>query len=88
MIKQKALIFLSQLLAGLGLVFILSPFVLYWFIHGNHDRYIWLIKGPYPFSSFGSGPFQLFMYAAMFLLGITLTASSRVLFNKLSTSKM
>lgn len=54
----------------IGIVFILSPFLLYWFIHGDYERYIWIIKGPYPFSHFGSGPAQLFMYVCLFLIGI------------------
>ncbi|SHJ64833.1 hypothetical protein SAMN02745751_03038 [Dethiosulfatibacter aminovorans DSM 17477] len=72
MIKHKFLPYILQLLPGLGFMFILSPFILHWFIHGSHDRYIWIINGPYPFYSFGSGPFLMFIYAALFLFGSTL----------------
>lgn len=61
---------LSSLFLGLSLIFIVSPFLLYWFIHGDYDRYIWIINGPYPFSSFGGGPFQLFMFLGLLLIGI------------------
>lgn len=44
---------------SIGSLFILSPFILYWFIHGNYHRYMWLISGPFPFSQLGSGPVQL-----------------------------
>lgn len=60
---------LSNLFFVLGLVFFLSPIVLYWFIHGSYERYIWIIHQPYPLSSFGGGPFQLFMGLGLLLLG-------------------
>jgi hypothetical protein len=46
------------------------PFFLYWLIHGDYDRYIWLINGPPPFDEFGSGPFQLLMYLGFFSTGV------------------
>lgn len=58
---------LSDLLLGLSFLFILSPAILYWFIHGSYERYIWLINGPYPFSHLGGGPFQIFLYAGLFI---------------------
>lgn len=64
--------FLSNLLLGLGIIFIISPFFLFWFIHDDYDRYIWIIHGPFPFSHFGSGPFQLFLFVGLFLIGIAL----------------
>ena len=71
--------FISGLLLGLGLIFIISPAMLYWFIHGNYERYIWIINGPYPFSHFGGGPFQLFMSTGLFIVGIILIAISIIL---------
>jgi len=47
----------------------MSPVILYWFIHGDPDRYLWIISGPAPFSSFGSGPFQLYLYAGLVITG-------------------
>jgi hypothetical protein len=79
MLKQKLIKFLKEILLGLGFVFMISPFVLYWFIHGNYDRSIWIISGPYPFNSFGGGPFQMFMYAGLFLFGLILNFISRTL---------
>lgn len=54
----------------LGWIFVISPIVLLWLIHGSYERYIWIINGPYPLSSFGSGPFQLFISIGLFLIGV------------------
>jgi hypothetical protein len=59
-----------DVLIGLGLVLIISPIVLYWFIHGNYERYIRIINGPFPFNSLGGGPFQIFVYSGLFIIGI------------------
>lgn len=64
--------FLMDVLLGLGFILVISPVGLYWFIHGNDERYIWIINGPYPFSSLGGGPFQMFVYAGLFMIGLTL----------------
>ncbi len=45
------------------------PLFLYWLIHGDYERYIWLINGPPPFDQFGSGPYQLFMGLGFLALG-------------------
>jgi len=46
---------------------------LWWWIHGDYGRYVWIISGPYPYDGFGSGPFQLAMYAGLFSIGLLLT---------------
>ena len=56
--KQLIQVFMLDLLLGLGLVFIISPIILYWFIHGNYERYIWILNGPYPFSLLVEGHFS------------------------------
>lgn len=56
-------------LIGAGLLLVVSPVILYWFIHGDPDRYLWIISGPAPFDSFGSGPFQLYLYACLVIAG-------------------
>ncbi|WP_229666791.1 hypothetical protein [Paraliobacillus quinghaiensis] len=61
---------LSSLFLGLSLVFFISPIFLYWFIHGDYDRYIWIINGPFPFSHFGGGPFQLWMGTGLVFSGL------------------
>ncbi len=71
--------FILDLLLGIGFLFAFSPIILYWFIHGDYERYIWIINGPYPFSHFGGGPFQLFMYVGLFVVGVVLIAISRFL---------
>jgi len=71
--------FLSDLLLGLGFIITISPMILYWFIHGDYERYIWIINGPYPFSNFGGGPSQLFMYMVLFVTGILLISISMIL---------
>ncbi len=68
----------------------LSPFALNWWIHGDYERYIWIIRGPYPYSNFGGGPFQLAMYVGLFLFGVILIVVSlvgRKFFNKSKAKK-
>lgn len=76
--KHFLKLLISDLLLGLGAILVISPFTLYWFIHGSHQRYLWIISGPYPFSHLGGGPFQLFIYSALFLMGIFLITVSNV----------
>lgn len=66
---------LAPFLIGAGLLIVVSPVILYWFIHGDPERYLWIISGPPPFSSFGSGPFQLYMYAGLVFSGLLLIAA-------------
>lgn len=76
-------IILSNLLLLIGIEICLSPFILYWFIHGNYDRYIWIIDGPFPFNSFGGGPFQLLMYGGLLITGLVLIAVSLIVKRKI-----
>jgi hypothetical protein len=76
--KGLAVHVLTSVLLGWGILLLASPIFLYWFIHGSSERYLWLIGGPAPFDSFGSGPFQLWMYAGLFLLGLVLTSASAI----------
>lgn len=66
---------LSAILLGWGVLLFLSPFLLYWFIHGSQERYIWLISGPPPFNSFGGGPFQIYLYVGLVLLGLVFVSA-------------
>ncbi|WP_104195520.1 hypothetical protein [Cryobacterium sp. M15] len=63
---------------GAGLLLVVSPVILYWFIHGDPDRYLWIISGPALFSSFGSGPFQLYLYASLVITGSLLITTVMV----------
>ena len=76
-------IILSNLLLLIGIGICLSPIILYWFIHGNYDRYIWIINGPFPFNSFGGGPFQLLMYGGLLITGLVLIAISLIVKRKI-----
>ena len=86
--KQLISVFISNLLLGLGFIFIISPAILYWFIHGNYERYIWILNGPYPFRNFGGGPFQLFISAGLFIFGIILISISMTFKKKLSIKEI
>lgn len=77
--KRILLDSIASLLFGFGVLGVASPFLLWWFIHGDYDRYIWIIHGPSPFSSFGSGPFQGGMYIGLLLCGGILIALSLLL---------
>ena len=70
--KDKLIQFSLLIILEVGVILLVSPFMLYWWIHGNYDRYVWIINGPYPYSHFGGGPFQVAMYLGLFLGGITL----------------
>ncbi|MEA3422520.1 MAG: hypothetical protein U9Q80_01725 [Bacillota bacterium] len=70
---------LSNILLVIGSVFTISPIILYWFIHGSYEMYNWIINGPYPFSHLGSGPFQLFLYASLFIIGISLITITMII---------
>jgi len=67
--KKPTLGKVAQLLLGAGLLLIVSPVVIYWFIHGDAERYLWIINGPAPFDSLGSGPIQLYLYAGLVISG-------------------
>lgn len=55
-----------------GLFFLAGPFWLYWLIHGDYERTVWILNGPYPFSEFGSAPVQLLMDIVSVAIGIVL----------------
>ncbi len=73
---------LSHVIFCLGGIFVFSPVIMYWFIHGSYERYMWIINGSYLFNSLGSGPVQLYLYVGLFLAGIVLTAISFKYVNK------
>ena len=64
----------SSAVLGLGLVLVAMPFFVNWLIHGDYDRYIWLINGPKPFDSWGGGPYQLWLHVSFFLWGLGMVA--------------
>jgi len=73
---EKAIHIISDFMRGVGTLFLVSPIALNWFIHGDYDRYIWIIKGPEPFNRFGGGPFQLYLYISLIACGAILVALS------------
>ena len=60
----------SAIVLGLGVLLLASPAVLYWWIHGDYNRYLWIIRGPSLYNQFAGGPFQLWMYVLLLLLGL------------------
>jgi len=66
---KRSVFNLSKILLYIGIGICLSPVVLYWIIHGSYERYMKIIEGPFPLSSFGGGHFQLFMYFFLALAG-------------------
>ncbi len=64
--------FITDLIMGLGFILIFCPILIYWFIHGNYYRYIWIVSGPYPFNAITGGTFQYIFYGAFILAGIAL----------------
>jgi hypothetical protein len=64
--------FIKSLSLTIGVIFLIFPFFLIWFIHGNRDRYLWIINGPNPFNQLGSGPVQLMLISISVIIGVTL----------------
>jgi hypothetical protein len=60
----------SALAFGLGVLCLAAPILLLWFIHGDNERYEWIISGPPPFDKFGSGPVQLALIAGCWVLAV------------------
>jgi len=59
--KSPTARFISGVLVTAGVFFwLLLPFG-YWLIHGDYERYVWLISGPAPFDQLGSAPVQLWL---------------------------
>lgn len=52
---------LRIVLTGLGLLGLAIPLLFYRWIHGDSDRYLWIINQKFPCSAMGGGPFQLLM---------------------------
>jgi len=81
-IMKKTKLNLSKILLFIGIGISFSPIILYWFIHGDYERYIWIINGPFPFSSFGGGPFQMLIYFSLFITGAVLIIVSLIIKRK------
>ena len=82
--KKNLLDLLTSLLLGIGSLTLVSPIFFYWWIHGNYEHYIWIIRGPAPYSSFGGGPYQLFnFFIVPILLGGVIIAISIIMKQKL-----
>ncbi len=65
---------ITNTLFTIGSIFFVSPFGLYWWVHGDYDRYFAIINGPLPYSDLGSGPFQLLVYGGLVFFGIVFIA--------------
>lgn len=72
----------SSALLGVGLLLMISPLFLYWFIHGDADRYLWIIQGPPPFDQSGSAPFQLWTGVLLLAAGIIFVIISHIIRNR------
>jgi len=81
-IKKSIFDVISFVLLGVGVVFMISPFLLYQWIHGDYERYLWIINGPDPFNKLGSGPYQLVIYLGLLFIGIVITLCALLLKKK------
>jgi hypothetical protein len=64
--------FTAGILITIGIMlWLLIPFGCWW-LHGDYDRYIWIINGPFPFSHLGSGPLQMGLTVLAALGGLVL----------------
>lgn len=85
--KRYTLRALLYALQGIGISLIMSPLFLYWWIHGDYDRYLWIINGPSPYSNFGSGPYQAGLFAGLFAAGLILSFAAAALQRKVLHAK-
>ncbi len=74
----------ASMLLGGGIMMLLSPALLYWFVHGSHDRYMWIISGPAPFSMLGGGPFQLWLMFLSVMIGFVLISCALAIYQSMS----
>ena len=85
--KERLAIFIVRgllyILQGIGISLVISPLALYWWTHGDYNRYLWIISGPSPFNNFGSGPYQLRLYGILLLAGGVLTCLVVILKNNI-----
>lgn len=77
--KRILLDLVSSAVLGLGLLMCISPVLLWWWIHGSRERYLWIISGPMPYSMLGSGPLQLWIGALLPVGGLALVAAGILL---------
>jgi len=73
---------MPYILQIIGATFVLSPVFLYWFIHGNYERYVWIINNPFPFSHLGSAIFQVLLSAGLIITGIIFIILSFIISQK------
>lgn len=64
----------SSMLLALGLAIPTVAMTLLLFIRSNHNIYLWVIGGPYPFSHMGSGPFVLWNGVGLLVFSAGLVA--------------
>lgn len=72
---SKSIRVIFRILFSFGILLLLSPISLFWFIHSDAHRFEWIINGPFPFSNLGSGPFQIAIYIGLFFSGLLVTLS-------------
>jgi hypothetical protein len=68
---------LPWFILSVAVFFLSSPLWLYWYIHGDQERYMQIIEGPIPI---GSGPYQLGLGIGFLFIGVVLFIVSILLF--------
>jgi hypothetical protein len=70
---QKYLI--SNLFFLLALFFFSGNFIFYYWLHGDFERYLWIINQPWPLSHLGGSSVQLLIYIAFTFTALILLAT-------------
>jgi hypothetical protein len=65
--KHKRLI--QNILFGVGIIFILSPILLYCFLHSEYERYLWIFNQSFPDVYFVGGRVQMWLDIILVLIG-------------------
>lgn len=60
-LPKKKKVRIPKLCFMLSWICFLMPIFFYRLLHGKYERYLWIIHQDFPFSHFGSGPFQFWI---------------------------
>ncbi len=66
---------ISILFFIIGAFFFGCNFIFYYWLHGDFERYLWIINQPWPLSHLGGSSVQLLIYIAFTFTGLILLAT-------------
>ncbi len=79
---------MRTILIGISFLGFISPLLFYPWIHGDYDRYLWIIHQGYPCNSMGSGSWQLWYLVILPWIISILILGSVIIFSKENTKEL